>query len=161
MELRAIGLEFKKLANPKKAKILARFFKTGKGEYGEGDVFLGITVPQTREVVKKYAEKISFPETKKLLRSKFHEERLAALLILVEKFRRSSDEKTKEKIFRFYLKNTRYINNWDLVDLSSRDIVGAFLVQKTYGNAESPLFQLITILSKKNAKKRLKFQRYY
>lgn len=126
MELRAIGLEFKKLANPQKAKTLAGFFKTGKGEYGEGDIFLGITVPQTRGIVKKYADKINLPETEKLLRSKFHEERLAALLILVEKYKKGSAAE-KEKIFRFYLKNTKYINNWDLVDLSSRDVVGAFL----------------------------------
>lgn len=117
--------EIHSLVNSQKAKDLQRFFKTGKGEYGEGDVFLGITVPQIRTLVKKYRE-LSSLGIDKLLRSSFHEERLTALLILVEQFKKG-DEKVKSSIFEFYLSNTRYINNWDLVDLTAPNIIGQYL----------------------------------
>ena len=123
-----IQKEIRKLVNPEKAKILAGFFKTGKGQYGEGDKFLGITVPQTRAVVKKYWQ-LSLAEVQELLKSTFHEERLAALLILVEQYQKG-DEKQKKKIFQAYLKNTQWINNWDLVDLTADRIVGAYLADK-------------------------------
>lgn len=120
--------ELVRKANPKQAKLLQRFFKTGKGEYGEGDVFLGIKVPVQREVVKKYKD-LSMDEVEKLLRSKIHEHRLVALLILMDKFKKA-DDAGKKRIFDFYLANTAHINNWDLVDLSCRDIVGEYLLDK-------------------------------
>jgi len=116
--------ELNKLADKKKAKLLARFFKTGKGQYGYGDVFIGVTVPKQREVVKKFSD-LPISESQKLLKSKIHEHRLTALLILVKQF-----EENQEKIFNLYLKNTKYINNWDLVDLSAPNIVGEYLYQK-------------------------------
>ncbi len=113
---------------PGKAEILARFFKTGKGQYGEGDIFIGVMVPDIRAVAKKYKD-VDFVIIKKLLKSKIHEERLLALLILVEKLNKA-DEILKKKIFDFYLSQTKYVNNWDLVDLSCRFIVGDFLFTK-------------------------------
>ena len=120
--------DLQKLENPQKAKILSRFFKTGKGEYGEGDIFLGITVPQTRSIAKKYTN-LNLKDLEKLLSSKIHEHRLIALLILIENYRKDSIEH-KNSIFNFYLKNTKFINNWDLVDLSAPKIVGNFLLDK-------------------------------
>ena len=119
--------DINKFASKDKAKILARFFKTGTGNYGEGDKFLGITVPQTRIVAKKYKD-LTLRNLDILLESKFHEERLLALLILVNQFEKGS--KNKPKIFKFYLSHTKYINNWDLVDLSADKIVGAYLKDK-------------------------------
>ncbi|MBI5133242.1 MAG: DNA alkylation repair protein [Thaumarchaeota archaeon] len=110
-------------ANPEKAKILQRFFKTGKGEYGEGDIFFGLTVPESRKIARKYSA-LNFAETRLLLKSKIHEERLIALLILVHNFNNGSAEK---KIYDFYLRHAQHINNWDLVDLSADKIVGAYL----------------------------------
>jgi Predicted DNA alkylation repair enzyme len=115
-------------ASPQKAVVLKRFFKTGKGQYGEGDIFLGIQVPDSRKIVRKYSN-IPLDNTLQLLRSKIHEERLIALLIMVEKAKRS-DEGGKEILFNKYLENTRYINNWDLVDLSADKIVGSYLFDK-------------------------------
>jgi 3-methyladenine DNA glycosylase AlkD len=127
--LKKIKQDFLKLASPKQAALLSYFFKTGPGEYAEGDKFYGIKVPETRKLVKKYFKEISLEETRELLQSGFHEERLGALLILVEKFRHG-DEKEKEKIYKLYLDNTEKINNWDLVDLTAPQIVGAFLDNK-------------------------------
>lgn len=119
-----------KFSSPAKAKLLQRFFKTGKGEYGEGDRFLGIMVPDIRRTIKIFWDKLSLVEVVSVLHSPFHEERLAALLILVEKYRHGSD-KEKEKIFKLYLRNIKkYINNWDLVDLTAPHIVGDFLKNK-------------------------------
>lgn len=132
-----IRSEFKKLANPEKAKFLSRFFKTGKGEYAEGDILIGVTVPITRSIIKKYAPLLTLKETETLLRSKIHEERLAALLILVSKYKRG-DNITKEAIYNIYLNNTKHINNWDLVDVSAEHIVGAFLNEKD----KAPLYKL-------------------
>lgn len=115
--------DFLSLSNKQKALVLQRFFKTGKGEYGEGDKFLGITVPQTRKLAKKYRD-LSLNEIKKLLNNKFHEIRLAALLILAEQF---PDD--PEKIYNFYLNNTKNINNWDLVDLSADKIIGKYILK--------------------------------
>lgn len=119
-----------KFSSPAKAKLLQRFFKTGKGEYGEGDRFLGVVVPDIRRTIKIFRNKLSLVEVVTILHSHFHEERLAALLILVEKYRHGSD-KEKEKIFKLYLRNIKkYINNWDLVDLTAPHIVGGFLKDK-------------------------------
>ena len=120
--------DFQKLRNPQKAKILSRFFKTGKGEYGEGDIFLGITVPQTRAIAKKYTH-LNLKDLEKLLSSKIHEYRLIALLILIENYKKANIEH-KNSIFNFYVKNTKFINNWDLVDLSAPHIIGNFLLDK-------------------------------
>ena len=123
--------KLRKIANPVKAKLLQGYFKTGKGEYGEGDIFLGVTVPLSRKIAVKF-KSLSFPEITKLLQSKIHEERLIALLILVQKFNKA-DEATQKVIFEFYLQNTKYINNWDLVDLSSHEIIGGYLLEKDKG----------------------------
>lgn len=112
-------------ASKEKATLLARFFKTGKGEYGEEDVFLGVVVPDIRAVVKKY-KKLPFADLQKLLDSKFHEERLTALLILVGQYQ-NGDARVRKEVFKFYLKNLARVNNWDLVDLSAHHIVGAHL----------------------------------
>lgn len=119
-----IEKELKKIRNKEKAEHLQYFFKTSKGEYGEGDVFLGITVPEQRKIAKRFID-ISFNDLQKLLDSKFHECRLTALLILVKKYKED-----REKVFNFYIKNFRNINNWDLVDLSSPKIVGDYLFDK-------------------------------
>lgn len=121
-----------KLKNPKKAKILERFFKTGKGEYGEGDVFLGIIVPEQRNIAKKYKD-LSLDNLQELLKSKMHEERLVALLILVQKYQKAN-KIDKALIVDFYLTNIKYINNWDLVDLSAEKILGEFYLDKEKSN---------------------------
>lgn len=110
------------MADPKKARILSRFFKTGPGEYGEGDRFLGVVVPKIRAVVKGHRE-ASREDVLELLDSPYHEERLAALLILVEQYRRG-DAARRRDIFDLYLARTSRINNWDLVDLTAPHIVG-------------------------------------
>ena len=119
----------KKLANPEKAKILSGYFKTGKGEYGEGDIFIGITVPEIRKIAYKFID-VDLSIIQDLLKNKIHEYRLAALEILVAQYEKTKDQKLKDKIYKFYLKNTKYINNWDLVDLSSSYIVGDYLLNK-------------------------------
>ncbi len=122
--------ELKSLENQEQAKTLQKFFKTGKGEYGEGDVFLGIKVPEQRKIAKKYSF-LNLHEIQNLLDSKIHEHRMVGLLILVEKYKKSKkDLLEKRKIFDFYLKNTKRINNWDLVDLSCPKIVGDFLLKE-------------------------------
>lgn len=121
--------ELQDVKNPKQAKLLQRFFKTGPGEYGEGDKFLGIKVPIQRQVAKKYSG-LNLIQIQKLLDSVVHEYRLVGLLILVDKFKKANDEKTQGDIFNFYLKNTKNINNWDLVDLTAHKIIGEFLEKK-------------------------------
>lgn len=120
--------ELEKISDPKKAKDLQRFFKTKKGEYGEGDIFLGITVPRQRILAKKFID-LKYGDLEKLLKSKKHEERMVALLILVLKFKKASTEEQKQ-IYNFYLKNIKHINNWDLVDLSAPTVMGFFLLNK-------------------------------
>ncbi|MCU7871478.1 MAG: DNA alkylation repair protein [Candidatus Thiodiazotropha sp. (ex Lucinoma borealis)] len=116
------------LADPAIANHSQRFFKTGKGEYGEGDRFLGIRVPVLRQQARRYKE-MSLDEILRVLKSSYHEERLCALLLLVEKYRRGSEEE-REAIYLCYMDNTRYINNWDLVDSTAYHIVGAYLEDK-------------------------------
>lgn len=128
MSLAALRSDLKKRGDPEKAKFLKGFFKTGKGQYGEGDIFLGLKVPQTREVAAKYPD-ISLNDIQDLLQSKIHEERLCALLILVSQYRRSPSQ-GKRAIFDFYIKNARLVNNWDLVDTSADKIVGDYLFDK-------------------------------
>jgi 3-methyladenine DNA glycosylase AlkD len=115
-------------ADPKIAAHSQGFFKTGRGEYGEGDKFLGIRVPDIRKLVKKYKE-ITLEDTFKLLQSGYHEIRLFALLSLVMKFKKG-DMETQENIYTRYLKNTKFINNWDLVDSSAHLIIGPYLMNR-------------------------------
>jgi len=120
-----IRARLRERADPARVPILQRFFKTGPGEYGEGDVFAGITVPDLRAVCRECRD-AAIPEILELLASPVHEERLLALMLLVEAFRRGTDA-GKRDIYRLYLANTKFINNWDLVDSSAAQIVGAFL----------------------------------
>ncbi len=126
--LKNICDELDGLRNEEKAMVLQRFFKTGKGEYGEGDIFLGLTVPQQRAIAKKYRD-LLLAYIEKLLHNKIHEYRLTALFILSDQFKHS-DEKKQKIYYDFYLANTKHINNWDLIDLSARDIVGGYLINK-------------------------------
>lgn len=116
------------LADPSKVKILSGFFKTAPGQYGEGDIFIGVTVPLTRSVARKFRQ-LPMEETLILLKSPIHEERLLAIFILVEQFHKS-EETARKEIFTAYLNHSRYVNNWDLVDSSARQIVGSFLNDK-------------------------------
>lgn len=117
--------------DPTKAAFFPRFFKTGPGQYGEGDKFLGVTVPNIRKVAK-LTKDLSLKETEKLLHSEWHEDRLLAVILLVMQFERG-DENLQKTIYDFYLANTAYINNWDIVDSSSRQIVGGYLYRYLNG----------------------------
>ena len=117
-----IKLALADLAIPEKAAFFPRFFKSGKGEYAEGDQFIGVTVPDQRKIVKEYWKKIPLEELSELLRSEIHEHRHSALLILVTKFEKASE--SKDEIIKFYLAHKAYINNWDLVDNSCYKILG-------------------------------------
>ncbi len=116
------------LSNPAQAKIYQRFFKTGKGEYGEGDVFRGIRVPELRSMAKQFKD-IPVEEAVELLHSDYHEDRMLALFILIISYRKG-DEERKEQIYQIYLSNTARINNWDLVDCSAEHIVGEHLWER-------------------------------
>jgi 3-methyladenine DNA glycosylase AlkD len=131
-----VSSDLGKIADPERARVLSGFFKTGKGEYGEGDVFLGVTVPEIRKIAKRHAG-IRHEGIRELLSSEIHEERLAGLLILVDKFgdkyrkaRKNGDGGKQKRIFDFYLANAKKINNWDLVDLSAPQIVGGYLLER-------------------------------
>lgn len=139
-------------ADSEKARHLSSFFKTGKGEYGEGDRFMGLTVPQQREIAKKYTT-VSLDVLDDLMRSEFHEQRLTALLILIRKYQKTSVREEQETYIRFYLEHTPFINNWDLVDLSCYLLLGHWLADKDrsllYRLAQSSNFweQRIAIVS--------------
>jgi len=126
--LKDIEEDLERLAHPEKAKILSGFFKTGKGQYGEGDLFLGISVPEQRKIAKIYSD-LPLKDIRKLLSSKIHEYRLVALLILIRQYGKGNKREKKE-IANFYLANARFINNWDLVDLSAPHIMGDYLLDK-------------------------------
>ncbi|MHB9019997.1 MAG: DNA alkylation repair protein [Minisyncoccota bacterium] len=128
MKLSRLQQELKLAANPKQAKLLQRFFKTGPGEYGHGDIFLGIMVPIQRKITEKYID-LSLTDIQRLLNNKIHEHRFCALAILVSKYKKAN-ESEKKKIFNFYIKNSKKINNWDLVDVSAPKIVGGYLLNK-------------------------------
>ena len=117
--------ELEQLSNPSKAKIQSSFFKTSKGQYSEGDIFLGVTVPETRKIANKYLN-LQLTEIQQLLSSKIHDHRLIALLILVENYKKTKDK----NIPQFYLQNLKQVNNWDLVDLSADKILGQYLLDK-------------------------------
>lgn len=114
------------LSIPEKAAFFPKFFKTGKGEYGEGDLFLGVTVPDQRSVAKEYYSKINLNELSELLSSPYHEHRLTALLMLISKFEKTKDQAIKDEVVEFYLNHLPYINNWDLVDTSCYKILGRY-----------------------------------
>jgi 3-methyladenine DNA glycosylase AlkD len=126
--LREIRARLRRLGNKRTARLLQGYFKTGPGEYGEGDVFLGIKVPTLREQIRECRD-LSLTVVTQLLRSPIHEERLLALLILVNRYSKGTPE-DRQAIYKLYLGNTRHINNWDLVDLSAPNIVGAHLADK-------------------------------
>lgn len=117
--------------DPSQVEGLSRFFKTGKGQYGEGDLFLGIKVPVTREVVKQCWQTTTFNDLETCIRSEYHEIRLAALLTLVQIFKHAKKDKALQKrCVDFYLSHTEFINNWDLVDLSCYELLGTWLLDK-------------------------------
>jgi 3-methyladenine DNA glycosylase AlkD len=128
MKAADIRKELQSMADPDKGAILQRFFKTGPGQYGEGDIFIGVMVPQSRQVAKKFSQ-LPLGEVRTLLYSGIHEERLVALLILARRYSASSSRE-KEEIVKFYLDNIKQVNNWDLVDLSAPNILGAHLVDR-------------------------------
>jgi 3-methyladenine DNA glycosylase AlkD len=132
-----IKKELYKIADKEKAIHLSRFFKTGKGEYGEGDIFIGIRVPDQRIIAKRFPD-TALSEIEKLLDDPVHEFRLTALLILIELYKKA-DEEEKDKIVKFYLKKTSGINNWDLVDLSAPQIIGDYF----YSRNRDKLYQLV------------------
>lgn len=121
--------ELKSFGSEERAKHSLRFFKTGPGQYGEGDIFYGATVPEIRNVARKYKD-VALDDVQELLKNKYHECRLVALMILVEKYEKSRTDLDKKIIYELYLHNSKYINNWDLVDLSAHKIVGAYLYNK-------------------------------
>jgi 3-methyladenine DNA glycosylase AlkD len=136
MNLIKLKSDLRKYGSKEKAGILRRFFKTGPGEYAEGDIFLGVKVPVLRKLSNKFQD-LPLSDTKSLLRSPIHEERLLSLLILVEKYRKA-DAAGKKNIYRFYLGHAKFINNWDLVDVTAKHIAGAFLLDKD----RAPLYRL-------------------
>ena len=125
-------------ADAARAEHNLRFFKTGKGEYGEGDIFLGLTLPQMREIVKRHRKAADIKDIKNLLSDKYHEVRLCGLMLLVELFRAAKTEERRKEVYDFYMANLSGINNWDLVDLTAYNIPGAFL----HGKSHKPLFAL-------------------
>ncbi len=128
MSLISLKKALRSYASPERKKSNEWFFKTGKGQYGYGDIFIGVTVPDSRKVVRQFKD-LQLTDIKKLLLSKIHEERLTALLLLVYKFK-IGDEYSKKQIYDFYLKNINRVNNWDLVDLSAGRIVGEYLLTR-------------------------------
>ncbi|MBT3236339.1 MAG: DNA alkylation repair protein [Bdellovibrionales bacterium] len=138
MSLTAIKSKLKKCADSDRANHSQRYFKTGKGEYGEGDIFIGVAVPIVRKLSREYYKVLPIKDVTTLIKSSIHEERLLALFIIVLQFNKTQDNSLKEKIYQLYLRSTRYINNWDLVDCSAGRIVGAFLIFKN----KEPIYQL-------------------
>jgi 3-methyladenine DNA glycosylase AlkD len=128
MSIKDIEIELSRNSNKEQANLLQRFFKTGPGEYGEGDIFIGIKVPVLRSIAKKNKD-TSYKEIKQLLKSKIHEKRLVSLMILIFRYQ-MADENEKLKIFNIYLNNTNRINNWDLIDLTAPRIIGDYLLDK-------------------------------
>lgn len=133
--------ELRRHASAARRKASMRFFKTGKGQYGYGDVFIGVSVPDQHTVTKQFRE-LPLADTWKLLASRIHEERLTALLLLDWKFSHA-DEPGKKKIYERYLRNSRYVNNWDLVDSSAREIVGMYLLTRPVGERKRVLDKLV------------------
>ena len=139
MILNQIKTSLHDLANDEKANNYARFFKTGKGEYGEGDTFLGITVPHQRLIANEFYQKVSLKEISELLKINIHEYRLTALIMLVYQFEKTKDVHLQKEMIEFYLNHTQYINNWDLVDTSCYKILGSYCFHQ---NQEQILYDL-------------------
>jgi len=129
-EAEAVFLWLKDAGNPEKAAFLQGFFKTGPGEYGEGDLFLGVTVPQQRLIAKTLAPQATLPLLSELLQHPYHEMRLTGLLAFVYRFEKTKQEADRQVLVDFYLENLDYINNWDLVDTSCSQVLGAFYWKK-------------------------------
>ena len=127
--IKKITEELHKYASKEKAKILMSFFKTGKGQYGEGDVFIGVSMPEIRALSKKYYQLVSITQATKLLKSEIHDQRMLALVMLVNKYKQGS-EAERLKIFNVFLKKIQYINNWDLVDVTVPHVIGDWLIDK-------------------------------
>jgi len=138
-----IILTFKEAANPQKAQHSQRFFKTAKGEYGEGDLFLGVTVPQVRSIVKQYQNQVKIEDLVDLVLNPYHEVRLSALLLLVELFKCVETQAAKKQIVDFYLAHSACVNSWDLVDLSAYKILGQYLLET---NQNKPVRQVPSLL---------------
>jgi 3-methyladenine DNA glycosylase AlkD len=128
MTAEEIKKEINALGNKNRAEILQRYFKTKSGEYGEGDLFLGLTVPEQRKIAKKYKD-LPLDQVVELIQSRYHEHRLTGLFILTDQFK-NADEPGKATIYNLYLQNTIYVNNWDLVDATAPKIVGEYLLDK-------------------------------
>lgn len=126
---KAITSDLQALSDAEKQEIFPKFFKAGKGEYGEGDRFIGVTVPNIRAIAKLHKD-IYIEEIRELIQSEWHEVRLCALIIMVEKSKKK-DESLRKDLFDLYLSQTKHINNWDLVDLSCRFIIGEYLLDKS------------------------------
>ncbi len=136
MAINGIKARLKDLADEERATVSMRFFKTGPGEYGEGDQFIGIRVPVLRKIAKEY-QSLPVTEAEKMLTSPIHEERQLALFILILKYKKANID-VKKTIYDLYLGHTDHINNWDLVDVSAEHIVGHFLLERD----KAPLYQL-------------------
>jgi len=121
--------EIRELADTEIAKNSLRFFKTDKGQYGFGDIFLGVRAPKIRLIAKKYID-ISIADMKILIRSKYHEERFLGLIILVNKYSKTKDKKTINQLYKIYISSFKYINNWDLVDVTCPHVTGKYLIDK-------------------------------
>ncbi|MCD4693855.1 DNA alkylation repair protein [bacterium] len=143
--------EIIEFADKKRAEITSSFFKTSKGEYGEGDLFLGVRVPVLRQIAKKY-KKINFKDLEKLLNTNLHEYRFIALVLLIDKYKKG-DNIEKKGVYDFYIKNLKNINNWDLVDISAPHIVGNYLEDKDRAilyklvNSKNLWFRRVAIIS--------------
>ena len=151
--LKQIEKDIQKYSDPIKSKHSQRFFKTGKGEYGESDIFLGLTTPELKGIVSKYYREISLKDLLYFLKSKYHEYRMFALQCLVYKYERCKTEEEKKEIYDMYIKNTKYINNWDLVDVTCHKIVGEYLKDKnrdilyTFAKSNDIWKQRISVIS--------------
>lgn len=130
--MKAAIQELKERIDPEKAAFFPRFFRTGPGEYGEGDLFLGITVPNLRQVAKRHAPRLAVEDLEELLQSPYHEIRFFALIVMTMQYEKG-DKKAKEQLVKLYLQNLHRINNWDLVDTSAHKIIGAHLYERDRG----------------------------
>ncbi len=139
MKFKDIAKEIDKYRNKEKAVVLSGFFKTGEGQYGQGDKFLGLIMPIQREIAKRFSM-LNFSCIKQLLKSEYHDCRMIGLLILTYKYEKG-DDKLRQKIYRFYLKNLKAVNNWDLVDLTVPNIVGRYLWER--GGDRAVLYKLV------------------
>ncbi len=135
---KTIQNDLEKLQNREKAKQMQRFFKTGKGEYGEGDIFLGLSVPAQRKIASKYKAVVSLDDIHVLMNSNIHEHRLTAIFLLVQLYNKQKSDADKKEIVDFYLNHTYAVNNWDIVDSSAHKILGHWLFNKD----KSILFKL-------------------